>query len=307
MDINRITITQDDKYKTIVYPSYTTKEPLGSVVLLHGMAEHHERYEGFISFLNANGYDCFIYDHRGHGKDKKFEELGHFADNGGYRLVINDAIAVLKYVKANNRGSKLVLFGHSMGSIIARNVVQYYDEMDAAIFCGTANNPAGLCRLGLFLGSIIKKISGPHSYSHMMNSLVSDHKEFAKISDRTTFDWLTRDNYLVGLYINDPYCGYLCTSAFCYDLIKLTYLAGRPNLVKKTRRDLPILFISGSNDPVGAYGQGVSQIFALYQKLGFNNSDCTLYEECRHELLNELNKDAIMQDILTWMNEQLSK
>lgn len=302
MDITRITITQTDKYKTIVYPFYTEKEPLGSVVLLHGMAEHHARYKGFIDFLNASGYDAFIYDHRGHGTDKKYEELGHFADSDGYKLVISDAINVLKYVKANNRGAKLILFGHSMGSIIARCVTEQYDEMDAAIFCGTANNPAGMCRLGLLLGGIIKRISGPGSRSQTMNSLVSDHKEFAKISNRTTFDWLTRDNNIVGTYISDPFCGYHCTTAFCIDLIRMTYLAGKQKLIRHTRRELPILFISGSHDPVGNYGEAVSKIFSLYQKLGFTKSDCVIYEDCRHELLNELNKEDIMKDILNWIN-----
>lgn len=305
MDINRITITQDDKYKTYVYPYYTNKEPIGSIVILHGMAEHHERYLPFKDYLNEQGYDVFLYDHRGHGRDKKFEDLGHFADKNGYKLVISDAISVLMYVKKANRADKLILFGHSMGSIIARNVIQCYDDIDACIICGTAYMAFAAAGAGLALAKLVKLIKGPRAQSPFLSNLTVGYKDFAKISNRTAFDWLTRDNNIVGQYINDSFCGYLCTTAFYCDLIKLTELAAVPSLIRRTRPDLPILFISGSNDPVGSYGEGVSKLFSIYQKLGFVNTDCTIYEECRHELLNELNRETIMDDITTWINKEV--
>lgn len=305
MDINRITITQEDKYKTYVYPYYTSLEPIGSIVILHGMAEHHERYLPFKDYLNAQGYDVFLYDHRGHGRDKKFEDLGHFADKDGYKLVIEDAISVLLYVKRANRADKLILFGHSMGSIIARNVIQRFDDIDACIICGTAYMAPNTAAAGLLLAKTVKLIKGAHTYSPFLANLTTGYKDFAKISNRTAFDWLTRDNNIVGQYINDSFCGYVCTTAFYCDLIKLTELAAVPNLIRRTRSDLPILFISGSNDPVGSYGVGVSKLFSLYQKYGFANSDCTIYEECRHELLNELNRETIMQDITGWIDRVL--
>lgn len=304
MTINKITLTQIDKYQTTVYIHRTGDDEVkGSVVILHGMAEHHERYAKFAEFLCDNGYDVYMYDHRGHGIDKKFEDLGHFADKNGAKLVTDDAIALLKYVKSSNRGPKTILFGHSMGSLIARNVLEQYDEMDAAIICGTAYMAPFVSRMGMFMASIIKMTKGAHHYSSFLNDLTVGYKDFAKISDRTAFDWLTRDNNIVGNYINDPYCGFLCTAAFYYDMIKLTYLAAKPKLIKRTRRDLPILVISGSHDPVGNYGAGVSKYFALLQKLGFTKSDCTIYEECRHELLNELNSDAVMNDIKKWLEQ----
>lgn len=305
MTINKITLTQIDKYQTTVFIYQTgCDEVKGSVVILHGMAEHHERYQKFAEFLADSGYDVFMYDHRGHGLDKKFEELGHFADKNGAKLVTDDAIALLQYVKGANRGPKTILFGHSMGSLIARNVLENYDDVDAAIICGTAYMPPIVSLMGMFMASLISFTKGPHHYSPFLNNLTVGYKDFAKISDRTAFDWLTRDNNIVGQYINDPYCGFLCTAAFYHDMIKLTYLAAKPKLIKQTRRDLPILVISGSHDPVGSYGTGVSKYFALLQKLGFSKSDCTIYEECRHELLNELNSDTVMNDILNWVNEQ---
>lgn len=305
MTINKLILTQADKYQTTVYFYQTGEDTVkGNVVILHGMAEHHERYARFIEFLCDNGFDVYTYDHRGHGKDRKFEELGHFADKGGYKLVTGDAIALLKYVKASGRGPRTILFGHSMGSLIARNVIEQYDEMDAAIICGTAHMGGFISTMGLFMADIIKFFKGAHHYSPFLSNLTTGYKDFAKISDRTAFDWLTRDNNIVGAYINDPYCGYLCTAAFYRDLIKLTQLASRPSLIRKVRHDLPILVISGSHDPVGGYGTGVSKYFSLLQKYGFDKSDCTIYEECRHELLNELNSEKIMNDILGWIDKQ---
>lgn len=305
MAIKRFTLTQIDKYQTVVYAYLTEAEEVkGSVVVLHGMAEHHERYLPFAEFLNSNGYDVFLYDHRGHGTDKKFEDLGHFADNDGYKLVIGDAIALLEYVRTSNRGNRLILFGHSMGSIIARNVLQQYDLMDAAIICGTAYMPPITSRMGMLMAGLIKSVKGAHHYSPFLSNLTTGYKDFAKISDRTAFDWLTRDNNIVGNYINDPYCGYLCTAAFYHDLIELTYLAAKPRRIKKTRKDLPMFIISGAYDPVGGYSEGVRKYFAILQHCGFTDIECSIYDECRHELLNELNKDAVMDDILNWLERK---
>lgn len=303
MTINKMTLTQTDKYQTTIYLYLTGNDDIkGSVVILHGMAEHHERYVKFAEFLCDNGYDVYMYDHRGHGTDKKFEELGHFADKGGYKLVVDDAISLLQYVKAVGRGSKLILFGHSMGSLIARNVIAQCDLMDETIICGTAHMGGLISTAGLFLADVVKLFKGAHHYSPFLANLTTGYKDFARISDRTAFDWLTRDNYIVGSYINDPYCGYLCTAAFYHDLIKLTQVASSSKAIKKVRRDMPMLIISGSHDPVGGYGAGVSKYFALLQKYGFTKSDCTIYEECRHELLNELNSDVVMKDILGWLD-----
>ena len=304
MEIDKLVLTQHDKYQTVIYPHFTrSKDIKGSVVVLHGMAEHHGRYNEFADFLNSNGYDVFLYDHRGHGKDKKYEELGHFANDGGYRLVISDAISVLKYITNNNRGNSLILFGHSMGSLIARCVLAEFDAVDAAIIAGTTQQPWLRTHFGCFLASCTKVLKSPDYRSPFLANQTTGYKDFARISNRTKFDWLTRDNTIVGQYINDPYSGYVCTSSFYYDLIKLTQLASSSKLIKKVRRDLPILVISGTDDPVGDYGQGVAKYYALLQKYGFINSNCVMYEECRHELLNELNKDEIQSDIVKWIDE----
>lgn len=303
MDASKVTIVQNDRYKTTIYPHYYKKgTPKGSILILHGMAEHHERYDNFASFLNKSGYDVYLYDHRGHGMDKKIEDLGHFSTHYGYKKVICDAIEVLKYIKEVNRGEKLILFGHSMGSLIARNIIQYYDAIDCVIICGTTFPSQITLHAGILASSIIRSIKGPVHRSHFMDHLMFGGKNYSKLSLRTSFDWLTRNNTLVGAYVHDPFCGFLCTISFYKDLLHLAQYAGNPKLMKQTRLNLPIYLVSGSHDPVGDYGKEISKLFSAYQKLNFTNVDCTLYEECRHELLNELNNEEIMQDLLQWID-----
>ena len=299
-----IKVEQSDGYITLVYPKYSaTKEKKGSVVILHGMCEHHERYYPFSNYLAEHGYDVYLYDHRGHGKDKKMNELGHIANQDGYQILIQDGIQVIKYIKKMMQTEKLILFGHSMGSLIARNIVQQYQEIEKAIFLGTANPPAKRCRFGMITGSMIKKLKGPKHHSRFLQKTMFETKLYRSLCERTAYDWLSRNNPLVGAYIHDPYCGFPSTASFLCDIIHLSYNAGIPKRIAKTRADLPILLASGTKDPVGNYGKDVTRLFNRYQKLGFKKIDCILYKDCRHELLNEINSEEIMNDLVLWMDK----
>lgn len=303
MLMNELSITQSDGYKTVLYPYYAdTDTPKGSILILHGMQEHHERYTEFAEFLNTNEYDVFLYNHRGHGKDKKLEELGFFDEKKGSEKVVRDAVHILDFIRKNGRSDNLILFGHSMGSFIARNVVQIDDDISKLIICGTAQTPALVSHCGFMLGSLLVYLKGPKKLSPFMNNMMFGSKLYSSVCTRTSFDWLTRHNATVGQYINDPYCGFICTTSMYRDIMKLIINATSASCTKLTRHDLPILIISGENDPVGGCGKEVAKYFAMLQRLGFTKVECTLYEDCRHELLNELNKRDIMSDIVTWLN-----
>lgn len=301
---NKISCKQSDGYESYLYQFLTsTSIPSGTFVIFHGMAEHHNRYQNFADFLNGYGYDVYLYDHRGHGTDKKLEELGFFTTKEGDKRVIEDAISITKYVKERSRSKKIILFGHSMGSLILRNVLHHYDEIDCAIVCGTTNPPKLATRFGILLSATQIKLKGPKHRSYFLNNLLFNSKHYKKICNRTAFDWLSRNNPSIGTYIDDPYCGFICTSSFYNDLFHLTLNATKIKLAKNMRRDLPILIISGDHDPVGNLGKQISNYFLLLQRLGFKSVDCTLYADCRHELLNELNREEIMQDIVDWVEK----
>lgn len=299
-----ISIIQDDDYQTLLYPQFCNSQtPKGSILIFHGMAEHHERYYDFAHYLNILNYDVYLYDHRGHGTDKKLEELGYFANKDGWRRVILDALELINYLKEHNRGDKLLLFGHSMGSLILRNVIQYYDGVDGVIICGTTCPPAFHSFAGSIITNIYRFFRGSKHQAKLINSILFGSKRYKQFCERTAYDWLSRNNPSNGTYIHDPFCGFICTSSFYCDLIKLASRASQPNLIKRTRRNLPIFIISGTNDPVGNCGKEVTYYFQLLQHLGFDHVDCILYEDCRHELLNELNKEEIIEDIGIWIKK----
>lgn len=304
--INYITIKQDDGYKTkLTYISSQKKNPKASVLILHGMAEHQNRYLSFAQYLVDLGYDVFLYNHRGHGTDKKLKDLGFFAYNKGYQLVINDAITISKYIKKNNKSKNFFLYGHSMGSLIARNVIQTYDKYSGVILCGTTYPPKPLLYSGIFMTSIIKKVKGPKHVSPFLKKLLFENNKYTRLTSRTAFDWLTRSYPVVGAYIHDPYCGFICTSSFYKDLLKLTSNAANKKLVSMTKPELPIFIISGEMDPVGNFGKDIKRLLTLYENTGFSNVAYKLYPDSRHELLNEINKEEVYEDIHHWLSRRI--
>ncbi|MCR4721239.1 MAG: alpha/beta hydrolase [Lachnospiraceae bacterium] len=294
-----VTLMGEDKNEIILkfFPSPAEK-PVGSVVIIHGAADHSERYQHFIDFLNENNLDAYIYDLRGHGHDTKFELLGSISEKNGHKLLVSDAVAVLNYVHDNNRARKLILFGHDLGAVIGQNAIQVCEHPDVCIFCGTPYYSSLKCFSLGFWSALTCLKKGDSHYSPFLSGRINNHKGFSDISDRTAYDWLSRDNAVVGAYINDAYTGFLLTASYYNDIVKLTKSACSPSGIKRINRDMRIVFMSGSHDPVGGYGQGVTTLFNLYQKLGFADSDCIIYDEARHELLNETCKEDVMNDIL---------
>lgn len=302
MQMNEIQLVQSDEYRTIIYPFFTEAEsPRGSILILHGIAEHHCRYEHFTSFLNENGYDVFLYDHRGHGTDKKYEEIGVLPTNG-YEKLVSDALAVLDFIRRNSRSSNLILFGHSMGSLIARVMIQFDDRINKVVLSGTSHQSKLLLRSGLILASYIKKKNGAETQSHFLNNCILGGNSYKKVNKFTAYDWLSRNTTVVDAYIHDPFCGFIGSAGLYYALLRLALNSATISKIKRTRRDLPIFIISGTADPVGNFGHDVSRYFSLLQKLGFSKLDCSLYHDCRHELLNETNNEEIYKDILEWIS-----
>lgn len=301
--INYITIKQKDGYITKLTCLTCLKRPRASILILHGMAEHQKRYSSYAQYLVDQGFDVYLYDHRGHGTDKKLNELGFFSYHRGYQLVIDDAITVSEYIEQNSRSKKFFLFGHSMGSLIARNVIQSYDKYKGVILCGTAYPPKILLWAGLFMTSLVKKLKGPKYVSPYLKNLLFGSNKYTKLADRTAYDWLTRSHPVVGAYIHDPYCGFVCTSSFYNDLLKITSNAANRKLIQLTNPALPLFIISGEMDPVGGFSKDIKRLLLTYKKLGFTNVAYKLYPDCRHELLNELNNQEVYTDINHWLSK----
>ncbi|NLP34459.1 MAG: alpha/beta hydrolase [Clostridiales bacterium] len=302
-EVNYLSVIQNDEYITEISYFQCDIEPKASLLILHGMAEHKKRYYPFAEYLTEKGIDVYIYNHRGHGTDKKIRDLGFFAAENGHQLVIEDAITVSKHIKRNNRCNRFLLMGHSMGSLIARNVIQTYDEYDGVILSGTSFPANFLTTAGLLISSILTIIKGPKHISPFLNKLIFGNKKYTDLTDRTIFDWLSRSHTSVGAYIHDPYCGFICTSSFYRDLLKLVRNASIKKRIQKTNNNLPIFIISGDKDPVGGYGKDIKNYLSILNKLQFTNVSSKLYPDCRHELINEINKEEVYNDILQWIDK----
>lgn len=284
------------------------EEPKAVVLILHGMAEHAARYSGFAQFLADNGYAVYVPDHRGHGPLAEEEgTLGWFGEEEGGRKVVEDImIGMVSEIIGEDFPSKEVfLFGHSMGSFIGRCAIALYpNTFSGAVFSGTGTVGFLASKFGQYLAQHEVDKYGSSHPSVAMNKLSfgSYNKRFESEGE---FSWLSRDRAEVNKYINDPLCGFICTSGFFRDFMGGINFACSPDSAAMVSKSLPILFVSGSDDPVGAFGKGVKQACELYRAAGVR--DVTLYieEGGRHELLNDITRDKIQHIILGWLDERL--
>ena len=276
-------------------------EPEAVLAIHHGMAEHMERYEAFISFLCGHGVAVYMHDMASHGKSAGGGETGWFGEEDGWQRLIEDYRTVVRRAAAENPGKKLIVMGHSMGSFLCRLYAAKYPEdgFAGAIFMGTggANSAAGA---GILAAKIIAALRGKKHRSGLLNKMAfgTYNKRF---EGRTAFDWLTRDTEIVDRYIADPYCGYLFTVQGMADLISANAASNMQSWYEMIPKDLPILLVSGAEDPVGDYGNGVKSVADGLKDTGHENVMMKLYPECRHEILNETNREDVMNDLLAWI------
>lgn len=279
--------------------------PKGVVQIAHGMAEHIDRYQSFAKVLTDEGYIVFGNDHRGHGKTAGSpENIGFFADEDGWDVVVEDMHELTKIIKEENPDLPVFIFGHSMGSFLTRTYIQRYGkEIKGVILSGTGGDAGFLGNIGILLAKREMKKKGKRFRSKRMDRLSFGSFNNAFKPNRTSFDWLSRDAKEVDKYIEDSLCGEVFTASFFYDM-----LSGLKNMMKKENinkipKELPIYFISGDKDPVGKNSKGVLQAFNTYRKAGIQDVRYKFYKDARHEILNEINKVEVYKDIIDWLKE----
>lgn len=273
----------------------------GLVQIAHGMAEHSSRYARFALELCKNGYAVFTNDHLGHGASVGSDkELGFFGDRGAESLV-EDMKRLSDVARGEYPNLPLVLFGHSMGSFLARAYcAKYGATLAGAVYSGTSGaNPAA--GLGVWLAGQLEKKEGKLYRSSFLNSVAFGTYN-KRTEKETEFDWLSRDKREVKKYMDDPWCGFVFTANGFKTLFSLLREVSKKTWYKAVPENLNILMISGGADPVGEYGRGVTQVYRDLKKSGHYDVALRLYPDARHELLNELNRDEVTEDILSWLN-----
>ncbi len=275
--------------------------------IAHGMAEHAKRYDDFATFLNKAGIAVFANDHRGHGKTAgNVENLGYFADENGFEKVVSDMRVLTDKIHSEFPEKPIFLLGHSMGSFLSRfYAIEDASKISGLILSGTAGDPGILGKVGKLLSGLIASFSGKKSQTPLMTSLSfgAYNKQFKP--NRTEFDWLSRDNEQVDKYVNDPYCGTVFTAGFYRDMLGGLLYVNQNQAIKKMRKDLPVYLISGDKDPVSENGKGVKEVFEKLKKSELKDIEMKLYPDARHEILNEINKEEVYYDVLSWINNHL--
>ena len=284
---------------------YLPEGPAEAVLVIHhGMAEHQKRYRPFLEFLTEHGVCCYMHDMANHGaSNRDMAETGWFGEKDGWKGLVTDFRTVIQRAGAENPGLPLFVMGHSMGSFICRAYCSAYpeDPCAGAIFMGTGGpNPAA--GAGKAMASLIGALRGKKHKSELLNKMAFGSYN-QRFEGRTAFDWLTRDREIVDRYIADPYCGFLFTVQGMHDLVSVNALVNQPDWAEKVAKKLPILLTSGEEDPVGGYGQGVRQVAEMLKKTGHDAVTLHLYPGCRHEILNETNREDVMRDLLDWLRK----
>ena len=282
-------------------------EPRAIVQIIHGIAEYIDRYDEFMSFLADNGIIAVGTDHLGHGKSIESEEqTGFFAYDNGWDYAVRDEEVLRLAMHENYPELPIIVFGHSMGSFMARTLlIRYPDAFNAAIISGTGNQGAALVNGGLFMGNLVTGLKGAHHYSKFLNNLAFG--SYNKIYDnpKTEYDWLSRDEANVQKYIDDPLCGFIPSCSLFRDMMTgVKFITNKKNLTAMNK-DMPVYFMSGDMDPVGECGKGVQKAYNNFLEAGMKDVSIKLYPGGRHEMLNEINKDEVYTDILAWLGNKI--
>ncbi len=273
----------------------------------HGMVEYIERYEDFAEFLCDNGFLVVGNDHRGHGGTAESEvEFGYFAKHKPTETVLSDIHTLTLITKAEYPDLPYFLLGHSMGSFFARRYLCEYGELlTGAIIMGTGCQPRLLVKAGKTLTRIITLFKGDKCQCPFIESIAFGAYNKAFEPRRTNKDWLTKDTDIVDKYIADKFCSFAFTLNGYYGMFDcIDSLYNKKNL-DRIPKELPVLFVSGSLDPVGEFEKGVVRVYNHFKKVGMKNIQLKFYKDDRHEILNETDRAIVYEDLLSWIKSNI--
>lgn len=280
------------------------RAPMGVVQLIHGMAEHIERYEPFARFLAEAGYLVCGHDHIGHGHSvSDRSQLGHMPIASGADVLVEDVDTLRSAMAAAFPSAPYFIFGHSMGSFVLRVYLARYGKgLSGAIICGTGHHPALVSTAGHALTRVLAAFQGETARNGFVHDMVDGGFVRSVEDARTPFDWISMDRDNVDAYAADDLNGFPFSLGGYASLTRLTALAASLELAKCIPHDLPLLFIAGAEDPVGANGKGVNAAADLMRRAGAADVEVILYDGMRHEILNEKDAQRVFDDVLGWLS-----
>lgn len=284
----------------------TEKEPVGVLQIVHGMAEYIDRYDNFAKYMTEHGFNVIGHDHLGHGYSVSDErDYGFFAEENGDKIIVEDMHSVTQYAKEKWEELPNFILGHSMGSFCLRQyLTKYSNDVFGAIIMGTGWIPSAAALLGKTIATNTCKSKGSHTVNPLLIKLTLEpyNKPFAPA--RTNCDWLSKDEKQVDLYVNDKLCGFDFTAGAYKDFFTVLEKIAKNRQLIGMRKSLPILITSGSVDPVGGK-KACEKLNAQYKRCGIDDVTLKLWENDRHEILNELDKSDVYDYICTWLKSKI--
>jgi alpha-beta hydrolase superfamily lysophospholipase len=277
---------KDDFGVEIMFYEWPVANPKAVIQIAHGLGEHARRYDLMAETLNKAGFSVYADDHRGHGQtglkqleNKQIKRLGNLGP-GGMAATYKQVADFSKLIRSENPNRPLVLLGHSWGSFIAQKIInKHSDNYDAVVLSGSALTMPGYLATGDF------------------------NKVWKKLPGSTGYEWLSRDVKIQNKFVEDPLT-FLALAMQVFGVKNSLQLFGPP--AKTIRSDLPILVQVGEADPIGGEYSNKALVQAYRKNAGIDDIELFVYHECRHEIYNELNKDAIIEDLVTWVNQRVS-
>lgn len=287
--------------KGLYYPSPSAK---ALVVVLHGMAEHQHRYQALAEFLVKHHFDVFTVDHRGHGESLYDGTLkGYFSDENGWERNIADVHAMVEIVHKDHN-LPLIIFGHSMGSLIARSYLKRYPQEITGVYLSGSPDQSPLAKVGAVVTSLIGLVFGPKHASPFLTKLSFGSFNSKIPNPKTSMDWLSVDEDNVQRYLKDPLCGFDFTAQAFSDLLWGMNDVYRIEDWKTMYPNCPIHFVSGEADPAYQPG-GLSKAVECLKKQGYQTVDFEYIQGMRHEIFNDLSRGQVMEDFVKWLNHIL--
>lgn len=283
------------------------EKPVCIVQIVHGMTEYVDRYDHFANYLAERGVLVVGDDHLGHGQSvRPGDTYGYFCKDDAPTVLVRDEHRLKKITQQQYPGVPYIILGHSMGSFITRNyLLKYGRGINGVIIMGTGMQPKPVLLLGIAITTIEGLIFGGRHVSKVMDKLSfgSYNKRIEAAGE--SGNWLSRDETNIMKYASDPLCTFTFTDNGFKTLFQLIYNLHDREKLKNMPKNLPVLFVSGAEDPVGDYGKAVKQVYRSFKEIGMENVHIKLYPKDRHEILNELDKEDVYGDIYRFILQRI--
>ena len=308
MPIKTLTYVSPFDAQTLKAYVYEVQKPKALVVVFHGMADHQARYRSLALRLNEGGYSVLTIDQRGHGESLFDGKLkGHFSDENGWERNLQDLRAIIQMVNADDQ-LPIILFGHSMGSVVARSYLKYYGSDLKGLYLSGSPDLSPIASIGGLIAKSVRAIKGKRHPSPLLTKLSFGSFNKGITDPKTPFDWVSTDEENIAEYNADPLCGFECTADFFVEFLKGfdDVYRSKPEEWTISNPALPIRFESGKEDPCHQ-PKGIQWAAQQLNDIGYKNISTNYIEGCRHEIYNDIHREELMDSLVEWCDEVLKK